>query len=158
MGRWVPVNDAAVALGVSVATLKRHLKSGKVQGRQEQSPSGFRWFVELPEEPDGASDTAQPASPTQANETRDQVVELLQQQVKELWAEVAARRQEVRELHILLQQAQAQIPIPAMAARPQLEGQHIAVAEDDPALATATPAATSETPVALPRRWWQFWR
>lgn len=154
MGRWVPVNEAAIALGVSVATLKRHLKSGKVAGRQEASPSGFRWYVEIP-----GDDEDQPAPPSAgtntAEEAREQLIGVLQQQVNELWTEVAARRQEVRELHILLQQAQAQIPIPAAAPLPQLEGQHTAVADDDSAAPPATPDAIAKRQEP---RWWQFWR
>src|SRR5258708_5455640 len=102
MSRWVPVNDAAVALGVSVATLKRHLKSGKVAGRQEKTPSGFRWYVEQPDDDETGPADGKSTGSEGAIDPRDQVIGVLQHQVDELWAEVAARRQEVRELHILL--------------------------------------------------------
>lgn len=152
MSRWLPVNDAAIALGVSVATLKRRLKAGTVPGRQEKSPSGFRWYVEVP----GDEGTGQEGAKSEhADDARDQVIIVLQQQVQELWAEVGARREEVRELHVLLQRAQSQIPIPAAAPLHQLEGQQSAVAEPRPDTPDATPngvAQSQKTP------WWRFWR
>ena len=41
----LPVDQAAVALGLSVATVKRRLKRGDLRGEQEPTPSGFRWLV-----------------------------------------------------------------------------------------------------------------
>lgn len=41
----LPVDQAAVTLGLSVATVKRRLKRGTLRGEQESTPSGFKWVV-----------------------------------------------------------------------------------------------------------------
>lgn len=41
----LPVDQAAVSLGLSVATVKRRLKKGTLRGEQEATPSGFKWVV-----------------------------------------------------------------------------------------------------------------
>src|SRR5438874_2271333 len=107
MSRFVPVRDAAITLGVSEMTLKRRLKAGTLSGQREQTPYGYRWLVELPDE-----DLATPESEFTGTDGHicSQCAELvgeLRRDKDRFWSKVEARRQEVRELHVLLQQAQA---------------------------------------------------
>ena len=48
--RWLPIPEAAEALGVSIVTLKRHIKAGKVTARREEMEKGWRWLVEVSDE------------------------------------------------------------------------------------------------------------
>ncbi len=45
---WLPMDEAADRLGVSVDTVKRRRKAGQLRGQHEQTPSGYRWLVEVP--------------------------------------------------------------------------------------------------------------
>jgi hypothetical protein len=64
---WVPKEEAALHLGVHVATLDRKLKRGELNGKRDPRPRGWRWLVELPEEPAPAeSSTSPPANPENA--------------------------------------------------------------------------------------------
>jgi hypothetical protein len=47
---WVPKEEAALRLGVHVATIDRKLKRGELIGKRDPRPRGWRWLVELPEE------------------------------------------------------------------------------------------------------------
>ena len=106
MDRWVPVRDAAIALGVSEATLKRHIKTGKVTGRQEPYEKGWRWLVELSDE----QLTSQTKATSGHKAGNEELVEELREQNRRLWEEVESNRREVAELHVLLQRAQQATP------------------------------------------------
>lgn len=124
MSRWLSVHEAATALGISAITLKRRIKAGSVEAKQEKTPTGFKWLVAVPDEV---------SAPPQSNvEHRlNQIIELLQD-------ELAARRREVAELHVLLQQEQQQ--------RRALEAPRDTVSAD----------TSRDTSRRYP--WWQFWR
>ncbi len=47
MATLLPVAEAAQALGISVSALRRGLKSGRYQGRRQETPQGFTWRVEV---------------------------------------------------------------------------------------------------------------
>ncbi len=125
------IAEASQQLGVSVHTLKRRLKRGEVQGQKRPTPQGFVWMVEVPDDasradkgtpnytdgvpgapPDGIPDGV-------AREFRrmEELVAVLQGQVLSQGEELDARRREVQELHVLLQQTQAALP-PARDGRP----------------------------------------
>lgn len=43
------INQAALVLGVSERTLRRHIKAGKIEAVKDQAPgSGGSWFIERP--------------------------------------------------------------------------------------------------------------
>jgi hypothetical protein len=46
-GTWLPIADAAIALGVSVDTIRRKRKLGELAARPEQTAYGFRWLINL---------------------------------------------------------------------------------------------------------------
>jgi hypothetical protein len=97
MSVWVPVREAAIALGVSEATLKRKLKTGEIQGQQERMEKGWRWLVEV--------DEARIETPTPDN-GHEEIIVSLRSEVEWLRGELERRGREVAELHVLLQQVQ----------------------------------------------------
>jgi hypothetical protein len=48
---FVTVPEAATRLGIAPQTVKRRLKCGKLRGRQETTPQGFVWLVDIPDIP-----------------------------------------------------------------------------------------------------------
>jgi hypothetical protein len=109
----VTVPEAARMLGVSEHTVRRRLRSGDLQGHQVASVGGFTWIVEVPEERAEGSSAAADAAHTQALlETQGNLISTLQDQVESLKGELAAKNQQISELHVLLQQAQAALPAP----------------------------------------------
>jgi hypothetical protein len=48
---WMSKEEAALRLGVHVATIDRKLKRGELNGKRDPRPRGWCWLVELPEEP-----------------------------------------------------------------------------------------------------------
>ena len=121
----VSVIEAAQYLGVSTHTIKRRLKKGELKGEQRATPQGFVWLVEVADDPvefespvaDGLGATPT-ATPEWANHY-EEVIELLKSDLEDrdkqigfLKEELEARRREVQELHVLLQQAQAALPTP----------------------------------------------
>jgi hypothetical protein len=120
------MEEAARRLGVSVATIRRRLHSGELPGFQEPTSQGFKWLVEVPELAIGAP--SKPNSQTNSKGVSDSVSDLdgdtpgasttngevaaLKETIAVLREELEARRREVQELHVLLQQAQAALPAP----------------------------------------------
>ncbi len=48
---FVTVPEAATRLGIAPQTVKRRLKRGKLCGRQETTPQGFVWLIDVPDIP-----------------------------------------------------------------------------------------------------------
>jgi hypothetical protein len=101
MPRHVTVQEASLALGLSPDTIKRKLRAGVMPGCKEPMEKGERWLVELGDDvviPETRQDTA-------LSDATAKVIANLERERDELWSEVAARRREVEELHILLSRA-----------------------------------------------------
>jgi hypothetical protein len=47
MSEWVSIRDAAQRLGVSPDAIRRRLRSGQLQGKQEPTPQGHVWLVDV---------------------------------------------------------------------------------------------------------------
>jgi excisionase family DNA binding protein len=105
------IAEAAQRLGVSTDTIHRRLKKGQLTGHQQTTPQGFTWLIEIPVESrnteNGIPAGAPADAPVSAGELQrlEQIIELLQDQVQ-------AKDQQIKELHVLLQQAQAALPAP----------------------------------------------
>ena len=78
----VTIQEAAQHLGVSQDTVRRRIRKEELQARQTPTPQGFRWVVEL----------------------EDLEEDALRSQLQFQGEELVARRREVQELHVLLQQ------------------------------------------------------
>jgi len=98
------VAEASRILGLSTATIKRRLASGELTGRKETRPQGTRWLVEVDTDRPQITDSSLKGSSTGTAELTTLVTVLRE--------ELAARRREISELHVLLQNAQAALPAP----------------------------------------------
>jgi excisionase family DNA binding protein len=110
----VTLSEAAVRLKLSERTVRRWLHSGKLQGSQMPTDRGFQWLVDIPDdlqvEPEGEA-------PGEMQALRDMNA-VLMRRLDLADQELEARRREVQELHVLLQQAQAALPASQGAPRP----------------------------------------
>jgi len=115
----VTITEAAHLLGISSATVKRRLKTGELNGRQASRPQGFLWMVEIDQDHSstppitGSRDHSSNGNSTGAE--LESLVAILKAQVTSQAEELNARRREVQELHVLLQQAA--LPPPPQAQR-----------------------------------------
>jgi excisionase family DNA binding protein len=99
------ISEAAQRLRVSEMTIRRRIRSGELQDVQVNSPGGVAWVVDLPDEPTVDEPSPDPSS-------LRELVDELRSRVAAQDQELEARRREVQELHVLLQQAQAALPAP----------------------------------------------
>ncbi len=116
----VTITEASRVLGVSPDTIRRRIARGELQARKTSSSHGEIYMVELPDKatPAPSEITGGDASATgPAPGTRtvgspatapvqDLENEALKKTISILEEELAARRREIQELHILLQKAQ----------------------------------------------------
>lgn len=114
------MEEAARRLGVSVATIRRRLHSGELQGFQEPTSQGFKWLVEVselttvgtPNKPYSQTDSESPPDLHDVVSGTNGEVTALKETIAILREELEARRREVQELHVLLQHAQSALPAP----------------------------------------------
>jgi hypothetical protein len=111
----VTISEAARLLGLSEKTVRRRVVRGELPGTQEATPQGYTWFVDIPDQPP-ESETETPSGELQAlRELNGALWDRVDAQDRELEAknqQLAAKDEQIRELHILLQQAQAALPTP----------------------------------------------
>jgi transposase-like protein len=99
----VTITEAARRLGISERTVRRRLHNGDLPGRQLATPQGFVWTVEMPDD----------VSNDQTNgKAIDGELEALRELVAVLKDQVETKDQQIKELHVLLQQAQTALPAP----------------------------------------------
>jgi hypothetical protein len=120
----VTLAEAAHHLGVSVDTVRRRLQKGELKGQQQARPQGFIWLIDIPEETEPSSSVAGSQVDAEVNSEvslaacqaeisrLESMVAMLQDRVNAQQEELEARRREVQELHVLLQQSQAALPAP----------------------------------------------
>ena len=102
MSREVTVEEAANLLGVSRDTIMRRIRKGDLEAHQEPRPQGHVWRVIIPdEEPNNQHVEVL----TRELQTVRDVLELLKE-------ELASKNKQIEQLHVLLQQAQAALPVP----------------------------------------------
>ncbi len=100
----VTISEAARLLGISEPTARRRVRSGELPGRQTPTPQGFVWMVEL------ADDLLMDSSPSGELAALRELNAQLKAQVEAQGVELEARRREVQELHVLLQQFGTALP------------------------------------------------
>ena len=105
--------DAAQLLGLSKDAVRKRVARGSLSGFKQDG----HWFIHLNEEnetsPDDRTRPDNDRTRDQNNHTsdsRDEVIALLKQQLETQTKELDARRREVQELHVLLQQTALQSP------------------------------------------------
>jgi hypothetical protein len=112
---WVSIAEAARRLDCSDDTIRRRIRTEELQGRQIKEPGGFRWEVWIDDAQGQDSETKESDENRLLRELVDTLRAQVQAQQEQLAAkdqQLAAREREVRELHVLLQQAQAALPAP----------------------------------------------
>jgi len=100
----VPILDAAKILNVSMDTVRRRIGKGELKARKVPSPHGETYLVEVPDDADP------PREVPEDKEDNPVAIEAMRKTISILETELEARRREVQELHVLLQQAQKQLP------------------------------------------------
>ena len=100
----VPITDAAKILNVSMDTVRRRIGKGELKARKVPSPHGETYLVEVPDDPNPVSEIPDD------KDDNPVAIEAMRKTISILETELEARRREVQELHVLLQQAQKQLP------------------------------------------------
>jgi excisionase family DNA binding protein len=114
--------EAAHQLGVSVDTIRRRLQRGELRGQQQPRSQGHVWLVGL-DEYEEVSHNSRLADAEQGDQAclaacqadikrLEEMVAILQNQIQALGRELEAKNQQIQELHVLLQTAQAALPSP----------------------------------------------
>ncbi len=107
------IKGAAQRLGVSELTIRRRLRAGSLTGHQESRPQGFVWTVEVPDdmeelEEEPSEQETSDGVPGVLHELVATLQDQLNSQAKAHQAQLAAKDEQIKELHILLQQSQEQ--------------------------------------------------
>ena len=118
----VSIDEAARLLGVSQDTIRRRIRNGELKAHQETRPQGYVWRVILPDEepePEGQNHVGDTYLSSELVEAlrdtiqrQDNTIAQLRTQLEAKDRQLETRAREVQELHVLLQQAQAALPVP----------------------------------------------
>ena len=103
----VNIAEAAKCLGMSIDSIRRRIAKGELKARKVPSPHGEIYMVELS---DNVVPAAESAEVGEVKEENIVALEAMKKTIAILETELDARRREVQELHVLLQQAQKQLP------------------------------------------------
>jgi predicted ArsR family transcriptional regulator len=106
------IKEAADRLGISENTARRRLHAGLLKGYQEDPPYG-RWLVELSDEDiEGTAHAAgDGATPELVKALRD-IIRRQDETLEQFSRQLESKDQQIKELHVLLQQAQSVLPAP----------------------------------------------
>jgi len=113
----VSMTEAAQRLNVSVDTIRRRLFKGELKGIQEPTPQGYRWIIDLPDNPaePPRNDPSNARADAKANVTETALaIEELRARVLSLEAQLGVKDTQIDQLHHLL----AQTALQAAPARP----------------------------------------
>ncbi|MDA1128985.1 MAG: helix-turn-helix domain-containing protein [Chloroflexi bacterium] len=109
----VTITEAARRLGISERTVRRRLHTGDLMGSQTATPQGFVWTIELPDDMPHDQAIGHDNGNSDSGE-----VGVLREFVAVLNHQVDAKDQQIKELHILMQQIQVALPLPKENGRP----------------------------------------
>jgi excisionase family DNA binding protein len=109
----VTIAEAAKLLRVSEHTVRRRVHNGELPSVQVARSQGYIWMVELPD--DSPPEIPLPGEIAALHQLIDSLngqVDSLKGQLDAKDKQLETRAREVQELHVLLQQAQAALPVP----------------------------------------------
>lgn len=98
------VDEAAKHLGVSRDTVMRRIRKGELDAHQEERPQGHVWRVVVPDEKEESGKVD--------GEAVARELETMREMLQMAQGELATKNEQIKELHVLLQQAQAALPAP----------------------------------------------
>ena len=115
---WLPIREASEVLGVSPDTIRRRLRNGALDGRQEEAPPR-RWLVDVPTHAQAPPTPGpSPGAPTaaevdqRANDLQREN-ELLRSQLTTLHDTLRHERTEGAKITTTLEQLTRALPAPA---------------------------------------------
>jgi hypothetical protein len=103
----VTIAEAAKCMGMSIDSIRRRIAKSELKARKVPSPHGEIYMVELPDDVVAATESTEVV---EAKEENVAALDAMKKTIAILENELDARRREVQELHVLLQQAQKQLP------------------------------------------------
>jgi len=184
-GTWLPTAEAALRLGLTERTLRRHITSGRYRGRRE----GHAWLAWIPDIPDtlqdpighvsrpfsqlpGQSDTIGDASGllartvsaleqtvlaerARANEERARSTEL-EEKLRQAEQVAAMHQERSRNLEEETKRLRAQLALPP--TQPETVLATDPVEELRGKVDELTRQLQAQPDAVIPRPWWQWWR
>ena len=106
------ITEAARVLGVAEKTVRRRVHSGELRGIQVPTRQGFIWKVELPDHEVPTEDNQVHAGVDHNDGYVDRrEMETMRHMLELMQGELATKNEQIKELHVLLQQSAA-LPAP----------------------------------------------
>jgi hypothetical protein len=107
------IADAAQLLRVSEHTIRRRVRSGELPSSQVDTPQGFIWMVELPDEVSRESSASgEVVAMRELIASLNEQLHTLKGQLDAKDSQLDSKDRQIEQLHVLLQQAQAALPAP----------------------------------------------
>jgi hypothetical protein len=137
------VSQAAAALGVSVASIRRGIKTGRYPARRQPTVQGYTWLVSLPSAPDSRVAAARVPD----GRVPDSRVPAQDGPTPTTTAILATRAQEMAQYTREL--------LAPLHARLEAQAERIGRLEAELAQARGAQTQSAPSPVWEARRWWQ---
>jgi hypothetical protein len=153
----VSMAEAAQLLGLSIDTVRRRLHRGELQGRQEPTAQGFRWWVKVPDKVDPGYKCGA-ATPSQNGSHSGATLEDASGATSNESGTTLAGPGELQALREVIEVLQAQVK--AQQERLAVKDQHLEAKDRQ---IEQLHVLLQQAQVALPgsrehRPWWRFWR
>jgi hypothetical protein len=115
----VAIPEAAQLLRLSEYTVRRRLRTGELTGHQVASPGGFTWMVEVPDDlAQDAPESGEIAEMRASMARMEAHIMSLEGQLQAKDRQLESKDRQIEQLHVLLQQAQAALPVPKEEHQP----------------------------------------
>jgi hypothetical protein len=112
------IADAARLLRVSEHTVRRRVRSGELPSSQVDTPQGFIWMVELPDDvPADSPVSGELVVMRELIASLNEQVQTLKGQLDAKDSQLDSKDRQIEQLHVLLQQAQSALPSPRSTQR-----------------------------------------
>jgi excisionase family DNA binding protein len=145
------VQQTAIRLGLSSATVRRMIRAGQLQAEREVRPQGSRWIVLWD---DDAHASAQASTPGHATSQTPDALHVALATIEDLRRRLDASEQAQAELRRMLAGALRALP----EGRAELQPVSEPLSETPEPPAPGTPRWHTDAPQAgRPRPWWRRW-
>ena len=106
----VTIQEAANTMGIAESTVRRRIRNGELEGQQMPTPQGYTWLVGLPENLNIEKENDQ--SLAGESGLLRELVDSLRSHMDGLENQLGTKDRQIEQLHVLLQQVQAALPLP----------------------------------------------